>query len=279
MTAFYKMHGLGNDFVVFDGRERGLVLDEGMARAIADRRHGVGCDQVIVIEQPKRAGDVFMRIFNADGDEVEACGNAARCVARLLMEERDETAVHIDTRSGLLACRDSEGGLVTVDMGQPKLGWSDIPMAREVDTCAFPLPIEDREFIATAVSVGNPHCVIFAENVEQVPLGKIGPQIEHHELFPARTNVEFVSPISPERLRMRVWERGAGITRACGTGACAGLVAAHRRGLSPRAAELVLDGGALNIVWRADDDHILMTGPTSLAFAGDIDLGSLEHGG
>lgn len=277
MTAFYKMHGLGNDFVVFDAREREFALDETVARAIADRRHGVGCDQVIVIEQPSRSGDAFMRIYNADGDEVEACGNAARCVARLLMGEKHEHTVSIDTRGGLLACHEAEGDLVTVDMGRPGLDWSDIPLAREMDTAGFPLQIENQEFMVTAVSMGNPHCVIFTDNAERVPLGIIGPQIEHHRIFPARTNVEFVQPLTPERLRMRVWERGAGITQACGTGACATLVAAYRRGLSPRAAEVVLDGGVLNIVWRIEDDHVLMTGPTSFAFTGDIDLAALEY--
>jgi diaminopimelate epimerase len=276
MTAFYKMHGLGNDFVVFDARESGLVLDEISARAIADRRRGAGCDQVVVIERPNAGGEAFMRIYNADGDEVEACGNAARCVARLLMEEKHRSCVSIETRGGLLVCQEAEDDLVTIDMGQPGLGWSDIPLAREMDTAAFPLQIENQQFMATAVSMGNPHCVIFTENAERVPLGNLGPQIEHHEFFPARTNVEFVQPLTPDSLRMRVWERGAGITQACGTGACAALVAAHRRGLSPRAAEIILDGGVLNIAWRADDDHVLMTGPTSLAFTGDIDLASLE---
>ncbi|HTT83892.1 MAG TPA: diaminopimelate epimerase [Rhizomicrobium sp.] len=278
MTAFYKMHGLGNDFVVFDAREQGLVLDEALARAIADRRHGVGCDQVIVIERPERASEAFMRIYNADGDEVEACGNAARCVARFLMDENDETRVTIDTRSGLLTCQDADGGLVTVDMGQPGLGWKDIPLIHEMDTAAILLQLENQEFMATAVSMGNPHCVIFTGNAESVPLGKLGPEIEHHGFFPARTNVEFVQALTPERLRMRVWERGAGITQACGTGACAALVAAYRRGLSPRAAEVILDGGVLNIAWRAEDDHILMTGPTRCAFKGDVDLASLEVG-
>jgi diaminopimelate epimerase len=277
MTAFYKMHGLGNDFVVFDGRENGLALDEETARAISDRRRGVGCDQVIVIERPNAGGEAFMRIYNADGDEVEACGNAARCVARLLMEEKDKACVSIDTRGGLLECQDAQSGFVVVNMGQPGLGWRDIPLAQEMDTAAFPLQIENQEFMATAVSMGNPHCVIFTENAERVPLGKLGPQIEHHRFFPARTNVEFVQALSPDHLRMRVWERGAGITQACGTGACATLVAAHRRGLSPRAAEIILDGGILNIVWRAEDDHVLMTGPASLSFKGDIDLAFLEN--
>jgi diaminopimelate epimerase len=277
MTAFYKMHGLGNDFVVFDARDRGLALDEASARAIADRRRGVGCDQVIVIEAPKNCGDAFMRIFNADGDEVEACGNAARCVARLLMEEKDEATIRIDTRGGLLACRASAKGCVTVDMGSPKFGWQDVPLAREVETAAFPLMVNGVEFIASAVSMGNPHCVIFTGDAGQVPLSDLGPLIECHELFPARTNVEFASVISPGRLRMRVWERGAGITEACGTGTCATVVAAHRRGLSPRIADVILDGGLLNIEWRSGDDHVLMTGPTSLAYKGDIDLAAPDY--
>ena len=167
---------------------------------------------------------------------------------------------------------------VTIDMGKPGLAWNEIPLMREMDTAAIPLQLENQEFIATAVSMGNPHCVIFTENAERVPLGKLGPEIEHHKFFPARTNVEFVQALTPERLRMRVWERGAGITQACGTGACAALVAAYRRGLSPRAADVVLDGGILNIAWRAEDDHVLMTGPTSLSFTGELDLTSLEYG-
>jgi len=277
MTAFYKMHGLGNDLVVFDARDHGLALDEASARAIADRRRGVGCDQVIVIERPPNGGDAFMRIFNADGDEVEACGNAARCVARLLMEEKGETAIRIDTRGGLLTCIDAANGCVTVDMGTPKSGWQDVPLARKVETAAFPLMVNGVEFIASAVSMGNPHCVIFTEDAGQVALAELGPRIERHEIFPARVNVEFASVISPGRLRMRVWERGAGITQACGTGACATVVAAHRRGLSPRVADVMLDGGLLNIEWRPDDDHVLMTGPTSLAFTGDIDLTAPDY--
>jgi diaminopimelate epimerase len=278
MTAFYKMHGLGNDFVVFDARANGLALDEAAARAIADRRRGVGCDQVILIERPNGGGgEAFMRIYNADGDEVEACGNASRCVARLLMDEKGKPFAEIDTQGGLLACSDAASGQVTVDMGKPGLAWDQIPLLREMDTATIPLQLESQQVVATAVSMGNPHCVIFTENADRVPLGMLGPEIENHGFFPARTNVEFVQALTPERLRMRVWERGAGITQACGTGACAALVAAYRRGLSPRAAEIVLDGGVLNIAWRAEDDHVLMTGPTSLAFTGDIDLAALEH--
>lgn len=276
MTAFYKMQGLGNDFVVFDARNHGLALDEAAARAIADRRLGVGCDQVIMIEKPRSRGDAMMRIFNADGDEVEACGNAARCVARLLMDERDETTVRIDTLGGLLVCSDAGGGAVTADMGAPRLRWQDIPLADPVDTRAFPLPLDGGPLTATAVSMGNPHCVIFVDDAERAPVADLGARIENHPLFPERTNVEFVSVPVPGRLRMRVWERGAGVTRACGTGACAAAVAAHRREFGPRAWEVILDGGMLNIDWREADDHVLMTGDASLAFTGQIDLATLS---
>jgi diaminopimelate epimerase len=218
-----------------------------------------------------------MRIFNADGDEVEACGNAARCVAQLLLAEKDTTAVRIDTAGGRLVCRDAGPGAVTVDMGAPRLAWQDIPMSQRIDTRGFPLDIGGRALDAAAVSVGNPHCIIFVVNANEAPVAEWGPKIENHPLFPARTNVEFVSVISRERLRMRVWERGVGITRACGTGACAVAVAAHRRDLSSRKVEIVLDGGTLAIEWREDDDHILMTGGATLAYAGEIDLGALER--
>jgi diaminopimelate epimerase len=275
MTAFRKMHGLGNDFVVFDARNRGFSLDDTAARAVADRHVGIGCDQVIVIENARTAGDAFMRIFNADGDEVEACGNAARCVGRLLLEEKDKSLVRIDTLGGLLACNDAGGGAVTVDMGPPRLSWEDIPLARAVDTRAFPLSADGQQFTAAALSMGNPHCVIFTDDIERIHLEKLGPLIERDPLFPARTNVAFASVSGSSRLRVRVWERGAGLTRACGTGACATVVAGSRRGLSPRVSNVILDGGTLSIEWRETDDHVLMTGAASLAFTGEIDLAIL----
>jgi diaminopimelate epimerase len=276
MTAFYKMHGLGNDFAVFDARGRGPVPDVTTARAIADRRFGIGCDQVIVIERPLQEGDARMRIFNADGDEVEACGNGARCVARLLMDGTGKTAVSIDTLGGLLDCSDAGGGAVTVDFGTPRFDWRDVPLAEAVDTTAFPLQVDGSVLTATALSIGNPHCVIFVDHAERAPVAELGAKIEHHPLFPARTNVEFASPDGQGRLRMRVWERGVGITRACGTGACATAVAAHRRGIGPRRVDVVLDGGTLAIDWRESDDHILMTGSATLAFTGEIDLSAVE---
>ena len=272
MTAFLKMHGLGNDFVVFDARKSGLALDAASARALADRRFGVGCDQVIVIGPGHRGADAAMRIYNANGGEVESCGNAARCVARLLMEEKDRDHVVIDTPGGELACADAGHGNVTVDMGAARLEWSEIPLARAVDTNDFELAVGHEILHAAAVNVGNPHCVLFEGNADTAPVGEIGPRIETHAMFPARTNVEFVTVRDRTHLRMRVWERGVGITSACGTGACASAVAAHRRGLCERKVEVMLDGGALVIEWRGSDGHVLMTGPATLAFKGEVDL-------
>ena len=277
MTAFLKMHGLGNDFVVFDGRKSGIPLGAELARAVADRRLGIGCDQVIVIEPSKNGAEIAMRILNADGSEVEACGNATRCVARLLMEEKDTSSVLIDTTGGPLLCTDAGHGLVMVDIGAPRLDWKDIPMAKAVDTNGFDITVDGVTFKASAVNVGNPHCVLFVDDAEMARVAELGPKLEHHPLFPARTNVEFVSVLAPDRLRMRVWERGVGITRACGTGACATAVAAQRRGLAGRKVDIVLDGGVLMIEWRAADDHVLMTGPSALSFAGEVDLASLER--
>ncbi|MTJ79783.1 MAG: diaminopimelate epimerase [Telmatospirillum sp.] len=264
---FLKMHGLGNDFVVLDARARAIVPDAATTRAIADRRTGVGCDQVIIVS-PSPSADAFMTILNADGSEVGACGNATRCVAALLMEESGRDHATIETRAGLLDARAAGAGLVRVDMGPARLDWRDIPLAREMDSCHLPVaagPLSD----PGGVSMGNPHAVFFVPDAGAVDLAAVGPVVEHHPLFPERTNVEVVQVMGDGGLRMRVWERGAGITRACGTGACATLVAAARRGLCGREAEVVLDGGSLSIAWR-DDGHVLMTGPVALSFAGTL---------
>jgi diaminopimelate epimerase len=277
MVAFLKMHGLGNDFVVFDARKRPLPLSSAEALAIADRKLGVGCDQVIVIEKSVNGADAAMRVLNSDGSEVESCGNAARCVARVLMDESGRQSVSLETQGGPLSCTD-DGGVVTVNMGAPRFHWLEIPLAEERDTNSFAVEMPGVSFAplkeAAAVSVGNPHCVLFVADAEAAPVDVIGPMVETHLLFPTRTNVEFVQVLPSGQLRMRVWERGVGITRACGTGACAAMVAAHRRGLCADSAEVVLDGGPLTIVWSGDGSHVFMTGPTALAYRGDIDLES-----
>jgi diaminopimelate epimerase len=268
--SFIKMHGLGNDFVVIDARAQPLALDAEQARAIADRKTGVGCDQFIVIE-PARNGraDAAMRIRNADGGEVEACGNASRCVARLLMREQSKSRVVLDTAAGIIVAEDRGQGRVAVDLGPARLEWQDIPLARAVDTLHLDLelgPLRD----PVAVNVGNPHAVFFVPDAEALDLATLGPQLERHALFPQRCNVEAATVLSPTRIRMRVWERGTGITRACGTGACATLVAAVRRGLSERKADVVLDGGTLEIEWLANG-HVRMTGPVATSFTGTLD--------
>ena len=274
MTAFLKMHGLGNDFAVFDARNGRIALDEMTAKAVADRRFGIGCDQVIVIGKSANGADATMRILNADGGEVEACGNATRCVARLLMEERDVASVKIDTPGGLLVCSDAGGGLVTVDLGKPEFEWKKIPLAREVDTNRFTIDVAGESTEVASVATGNPHCVLFVDNADAAPVAELGPKIEHHPMFPARVNVEFVTVRTRNDLRMRVWERGVGITSACGTGACASAVAAMRRGLADRKVDVALDGGTLTIEWAAND-HILMTGAATLAYRGEVDLAAL----
>ena len=267
---FVKMHGLGNDFVVFDARRRELDLSADQVRAIANRNTGVGCDQLIIMEPPRNAdADVFMRIRNADGSEVEACGNATRCVASTVMKERGADTVVIETVVGLLHAATGDNELITVDMGPVRLDWQDIPLAQSMDTLHMGIeegPLRD----PAGVNVGNPHAVFFVDDAESIPLETVGPRVEHHPLFPARINVEAVQVLSPTRLRMRVWERGTGITRACGTGACATLVAAHRRGLAERAAEVVLDGGTLRIEWN-DEGHVMMSGPAATSFTGTLD--------
>ena len=260
--SFRKMHGLGNDFVVIDARARPLALDAALAQRIADRRTGIGCDQLIVIEPP-RAGlaDAFMRIRNADGGEVEACGNATRCVASLLMAEKGQDHVVIETVVGLLDAESAAGGRIAVDMGPAQLDWRDIPIAEAIDTLHLGIALGQ---------LCNPHAIFFVPDADAVDLAALGPPLEHHKLFPARANIEVAQVLSPTRIRMRVWERGAGITRACGTGACATLVAAVRRGLTERKASVVLDGGELEIEWMRDG-HVMMTGPVATSFTGTLD--------
>lgn len=268
---FVKMHGLGNDFVVIDARERPFPLDDAHARAIADRHTGVGCDQLIVIERPangKATAEAVMRIRNADGGEVEACGNASRCVADLLMRESGRDSIVLETGAGLLDAERASGGRISVDMGPARLDWRDIPLAEPHDTNHLDLslgPLND----PAAVSMGNPHVVFFVDSVDTIDLKSLGPILERHPLFPERVNVGIARVLSRDRVRLRVWERGAGITQACGTGACAALVAAARRGLTHRKATVVVDGGELEIEWLKDG-HVLMTGPVAISFIGEL---------
>jgi diaminopimelate epimerase len=272
---FTKMHGLGNDFVVIDARADAFAVDAAAARAIADRHRGIGCDQVLILEQPRAEGaEIFMRIFNADGGEAEACGNGARCVADLVMRAGGRNTVTIETVAGTLVATRAGDRRVAVDMGAPRLAWQDIPLARECDTLHVPLALNG---LADPVctSMGNPHATFFVADAEAIDLAHLGPKLEHDPIFPARANIGVAQILGPGRLRLRVWERGDGLTLACGSGACAALVAAARRGLTGRSAELCLDGGALAIEWRADN-HVVMTGPVAMSFTGTLDAALLS---
>ena len=264
---FLKMHGAGNDFVVLDARARPWDIDGEAAKRIADRRTGIGCDQLIVVGPARQAGaDAFMSIFNPDGSEVSACGNATRCVAWMLMGESGAETATLETRAGLLYAQAAGENRITVDMGPARLDWAQIPLASAMDTLHLPVTIGQLSD-PVGVGMGNPHAVFFVPDAETVPLGDLGPQLEHHALFPERCNIEAAQILPDGSIRMRVWERGAGITLACGTGACATLVAAARRGLTGRKADVVLDGGTLTIEWL-ENNHVMMTGPVALAFSG-----------
>ncbi|HTQ32862.1 MAG TPA: diaminopimelate epimerase [Stellaceae bacterium] len=268
--AFRKMHGLGNDFVVLDQRRDPYPIEAAAARAIADRRAGVGCDQILLLEPPRDEGaQVFMRILNPDGSEAGACGNGTRCVARLLAEETGRHAVVIETAAGLLPATIDGGDTVSVAMGEPRFGWRDIPLAREMDTLHVDLrcgPLVD----PVCTNIGNPHATFFVDEAEAVDLAELGPILEHDPLFPERANIGVAAIRDRRAMRFRVWERAAGITRACGSGACAAVVAAHRRGLVDGRVTVMLDGGDLDIAWPGYGP-VLMTGPTTLSFEGVFD--------
>jgi diaminopimelate epimerase len=268
---FLKMNGLGNDFVVVEARSAPFAPSAADVRAIADRASGVGCDQLIVIE-PGEGVDARVRFWNSDGEEIAACGNGTRCVGWLLMQASGKDHAVMESRAGMLVATRAGERLVSVDMGKPRLDWRDIPLAREQDTRALDVVLYEDPSLATApgcVSMGNPHVVFFTPDIDAVPIKTIGPIVEHHALFPEQVNVGFAQVLGRDRIRLRVWERGAGLTQACGTGACAALVAAARRDLTDRTATLVLDGGELLIEWR-DDDHVIMTGPAAVDFAGEL---------
>lgn len=274
--AFRKMHGLGNDFVVFDARTKPLELSQPQLARVADRHFGIGCDQVVILLPPPEGADVAVRFFNADGSSAEACGNATRCVARLLFQETGKDAVVIRSPVGELHARAAADGLISVDMGPPRLDWQDIPLAREMDTLHLDFalgPLSD----PVAVSMGNPHVVFFVEDADAIDLASLGPQIEHAPLFPARVNVQVVQVLPDGALKHRIWERGAGATHASGSSACAVIVAAARRGLiSGRSALLHQPGGTLRMTWRERDGHVEMTGPAAEVFTGHLDPAILE---
>jgi diaminopimelate epimerase len=264
---FMKMHGLGNDFVVIDSRGLGEIVSADLARAIGNRHTGVGFDQLAVISTG--AHDAHLRFFNTDGTMSNACGNATRCIARYLMDQSGAAKLHLTSDHGDLFAVDAGGGLTSVNMGQPGLHWQDVPLAHEMDTLQLPI-----EGTPTATGMGNPHCTFFVEDVEAIYLEAFGEAHERHALFPQKTNVQVAQIVSADHIRMRVWERGVGITLASGSSSCATAVAAARRGLTGRKVQIDLDGGTLHIDWR--DDGVWMTGPTAHVFDGTLTAEFLE---
>ncbi|MEX1234348.1 MAG: diaminopimelate epimerase [Roseovarius sp.] len=264
---FMKMHGLGNDFVVVDARAHEFGMTAPLAMAIADRHRGIGFDQLAVIETG--AGDAHLTFWNADGSTAGACGNATRCIARYLMDETGKDMLLLSTARGDLRAQDAGGGQTSVNMGAPQLDWQEIPLAEEMDTLELPI-----EGSPVATGMGNPHCTFFVADADAIPLEQFGPRYEHHPLFPERTNVQVATITGPNRIRMRVWERGAGLTLASGSSSCAVAVAAARRGLTGRTVQIALDGGTLDVEWR--EDGVWMTGPTMHVASGTLTAQFLE---
>ena len=268
--AFMKMHGPGNDFVVLDARDRPVVMTSALAQAIGDRHRGVGFDQLALIERSDDGATAHLTFYNSDGSTAGACGNATRCIARHLMDEGHVPEVVLTTERGQLMACDAGNGLTSVNMGHPQLRWDEVPLAHEMDTLELPI-----DGAPTATGMGNPHCTFFVDDAESVDLTACGGEIEHHPLYPQRTNVQFASLIGPDHLRMRVWERGVGITLASGSSSCATAVAAARRGLTGRRVRIDLDGGRIDIDWR--EDGVWMTGPTAHVFSGTFTSDWLEQ--
>jgi len=273
--AFTKMHGLGNDFVVVDAIAQQVELSTAQVRLLADRRRGVGCDQVLLVERPTQPGAEFRyRIFNADGGEVEQCGNGARCFARFVRDKglTASDRIAVQTHAGLIELRLEPDGQVTVDMGAPRLEPADIPFQAPARAVTYPLEVEGRSVEISAVSMGNPHAVLRVDSVATAPVAELGPRIEHHPRFPRRVNVGFMEVVDADHIRLRVFERGAGETLACGTGACAAVVAGRLRGLLAEKVSVSLPGGDLMVSWQSEGTPVLMTGPATCVFEGRIQL-------
>jgi diaminopimelate epimerase len=272
---FAKMNGLGNEICVLDARQDSMPLTPQIVEAIGDPKKGIGFDQLMVLETPRNPlADVFCEIWNSDGTKVSACGNGTRCVAWYLMRETGLDQIVIETEAGLLGASRAGEFSISVDMGEPQLEWQQIPMSERMDTIRIELqvgPLDDPIMHGPGcVSMGNPHVVFFVQDAESAPVKEVGPMIEHHPLFPEGVNVGFAEIVARDHIRLRVWERGAGLTKACGTGACAALVAAVRRRLTDRVARVQVDGGEMTIEWRASDNHVIMTGPVELEAEGTI---------
>lgn len=272
---FAKMNGLGNEIAVLDARERPMTLNASSVEALAVAGKGIGFDQLMILLPPKNPmADVYTEIWNSDGSKIAACGNGTRCVAWYVMREMNQENLVIETEAGLLGAVSVGPNRISVDMGEPVLDWEHIPMSERMDTMRIELqvgPIDDPILHGPGVvNMGNPHCVFFVQDALLAPVEAVGPMIEYHPLFPERTNVGFAEIVARDHIRLRVWERGAGMTKACGTGACAALVAAVRRRLCDRVAKVEVDGGVLEIEWRESDNHVIMTGAVALEAEGNL---------
>jgi diaminopimelate epimerase len=275
LLKFTKMHGAGNDFVVIDGVRQHVFLSTEQLRLLADRHFGVGCDQILLVEKPHDASaDFRYRIFNADGGEVEQCGNGARCFVRFVHEQKltNKNEILVETQSGLIRPRLEEDGRVTVDMGSPIFDPARLPFAGGTGDASEPLEVEGKILTISAVSMGNPHAVQIVEDIAALELDVMGPKIEHHPRFPRRVNAGYMQVIDRQHIRLRVYERGSGETLSCGTGACAAVVAGIRRGLLDSPVTVATHGGTLSIAWEGEDAHVLMTGPAISVFSGEINL-------
>lgn len=274
MLEFEKMQGLGNDFVIFDARAQKINFSSEQAQKIADRKTGIGCDQLIVLRHSKLA-EIYMQIYNADGSEVSACGNATRCVASLMIKELKQPHIRIETKAGILQCSQIDSQTISVNMGIPKLSWENIPLAESCDTLHLPLELGELKD-GVAVNIGNPHAVYFVAETNNIPLAKLGAALEIDPFFPRRANINVAQIIDRQHIKLRVWERGVGETLACGTGACATMVAARRRGLVDDSAIISQAGGDLKIEWAGSEtdpkQELWMTGDAAHVFSGKIDI-------
>ncbi|HVV93063.1 MAG TPA: diaminopimelate epimerase [Hyphomicrobiales bacterium] len=269
---FVKMNGLGNEILVVDLRDGSPAVTPAEARAIAAAGGGLAFDQIMALHPGRDGADGFMRIYNADGSEVSACGNGTRCVARLLMDEGGRRDLLLETAAGPLPCIADAAGTIAVDMGRPRFEWQDIPLAHAVpDTAAVAFPDFPTLPPASMANVGNPHAIFWVADIAPYDLATLGPALEHHPLFPERANISLAVVTAPDAITLKVWERGAGLTLACGTAACAAAILGARTGRTGRKVTVTLPGGALAIEWRAADDHILMAGPVELEFRGRFD--------
>lgn len=272
---FSKMHGLGNDFIVIDAINQSVSLDTELVRRLADRHRGIGCDQLLIVEPAQQAdSEFFYRIYNADGSEVEQCGNGARCFARFVRDKglTHNSTILVDTASGRITLQIEANGEITVNMGQPRFSPADIPLHRDMVEDEYSLYIDGELINFGAVSMGNPHAVLLVDDINTAPVAVLGPQLESHPDFPNRVNVGFVEVVDRDQIRLRVYERGAGETEACGSGACAAMVIARQQGLVNDKVSVDLRGGTLQISWAGDDSSVWMTGPATHVFDGQIEI-------